>query len=166
VTIRSSACNFLFDFNRNHASILYRFRDMASYLSKVADFNPPHLHLVPPQGFPSVEFPGGFWRQKTRVPWLSSSVVCLILSLSVLVENRLVTDRQTDRHRQTQAHNIYRASIASRGTNKIQGPTSNIFRKCFISSYFFILRMVTYCIMLCCSTVVPTRRINIIIIMQ
>jgi len=28
---------------------------------------------------------------------LSSGVVCLILSFSVLVEHRLVTDRQTDR---------------------------------------------------------------------
>jgi len=48
VTIRWSAYDFLFDFNRNHASILYRFRDTAGYLSKVADFDPPHLHLVPP----------------------------------------------------------------------------------------------------------------------
>ena len=39
--------DFLFDFNRNHASILYRFRDIAGYLSKVADFDPPHLHSVP-----------------------------------------------------------------------------------------------------------------------
>ena len=37
---------FLFDFNRNYVSIFYRFR--AGYLSKVADFDPPHLHLVPP----------------------------------------------------------------------------------------------------------------------
>jgi len=35
------------DFNRNHASILYRFRDIAGYLWKVADFDPPHLHLAP-----------------------------------------------------------------------------------------------------------------------
>jgi len=48
VTIRYSAYNFLFDFNRNHVSILYRFRDIAGYLSKVADFDPPYLHLVPP----------------------------------------------------------------------------------------------------------------------
>ena len=40
--------DFLFDFNRNYASILYRFRDIAGYLSKVADFDPPHLHLAPP----------------------------------------------------------------------------------------------------------------------
>jgi len=33
--------------NRNHASILCRFRDIAGYLSKVADFDPPHMHLAP-----------------------------------------------------------------------------------------------------------------------
>jgi len=31
-----SACDFLFNFNRNYASILYHFRVIASYLSKVA----------------------------------------------------------------------------------------------------------------------------------
>ena len=46
VTIRYSAYDFLFDFNgkKLSASILYRFRNMVSYLSKVADFDPPHLH--------------------------------------------------------------------------------------------------------------------------
>ena len=33
---------------RIHASVLYRFRDIAGYLSKVADFDPPHLHSAPP----------------------------------------------------------------------------------------------------------------------
>jgi len=49
-----------------------------------------------------VEFRGDLWRQKTRVPALSCGVVCVILRLAILVEHRLVTDRQTDRHRQTQ----------------------------------------------------------------
>jgi len=31
-------------------SILYRFRDIAGYLSKVADFDPPHLHSAPSYG--------------------------------------------------------------------------------------------------------------------
>ena len=87
-------------FNRNYASILYHFRDKASYLLKVADFDPQHLHLAPPQGVIPVEFLGDLWHQKTnRVPGLSCGVVCVILRLAVLVELRLVTDRQTDRHR-------------------------------------------------------------------
>ena len=94
--------DLLFDFNRNHASILYRFRVIASYLSKVADFDPPHLHLALPQGVIPVEFRGGLWLQKTRLSGLSCGVVCVILRFAVLVEHRLVTDRQTDR--QTQAH--------------------------------------------------------------
>jgi len=28
-------------------SILYRFHDIASYLPKFANFNPPHVHLAP-----------------------------------------------------------------------------------------------------------------------
>ena len=62
-------------------------------------FDPPHLHLAPPQGVIPVEIRGDLWHQKTRVPELSC-VVCVILCLTVLVELRLVTD--TDRR--TQAH--------------------------------------------------------------
>ena len=47
------------------------------------------------------EFRGDLWHQKTRVPALSCGVVYVIVCLAVLVELRLVTDRQTDRHRQT-----------------------------------------------------------------
>jgi len=72
-----------YDFNRNHASILYRFPDIASYLSKVADFDPPHLHLAPPQGVIPVEFRGDLWHPQTRVPGLSCSVVCVILHLAI-----------------------------------------------------------------------------------
>jgi len=42
-----------------------------------------------------VEFRGDIWRQKARLPGLSSGVVGVILRLAVLVEHRLVTDRQT-----------------------------------------------------------------------
>jgi len=64
--------------------------------SKVADFEPPHLHLAPQQGVIPVEFRGDLWRQKTRVPGLSCGFVCVIMRLAVLVELRLVTDGRTD----------------------------------------------------------------------
>ena len=83
---RAHMTDFLFDINRNHASILYRYRDIASYLSKVADFDPPHLYLAPPKGVIPVEFRGDLWHPKTRVPGLSCDVVCVILRLAVLVE--------------------------------------------------------------------------------
>jgi len=43
---------------------------------------------------------------------LSCGVVCVILSLAVLVELRLVTD--TDRQTQTQGHGYYHGCIRSR----------------------------------------------------
>jgi len=50
-----------------------------------------------------VEFRRDLWLQKTRVPGVSCGVIYVILCLAVLVELRLVTDRQTggqtDRHR-------------------------------------------------------------------
>ena len=42
-----------------------------------------------------VEFHGDLWRQKTRVPGLSCGVVCVTLRFAVLVEHRLVTDKDT-----------------------------------------------------------------------
>jgi len=57
VTIRWSAYDFLFNFNRNYAAILYRFRDIASYLSKVADFNLPTCICRPCYRVTPVEFP-------------------------------------------------------------------------------------------------------------
>ena len=68
-------------------------------MSKVADFDPPHLYLASPQGVIPVKFRGDLWLPKTRVPGLSCDVVFVILRLAVLVELRLVTDRRTDEHR-------------------------------------------------------------------
>ena len=89
--------------NRNHASILYRFRDIAGYLSKVADFDPPHLHLAPPQGVIPVEFRGVLWH---KLESLGYRVVLLCdptfsrFSRTPTRDGR--TDRQTDRR--TQGH--------------------------------------------------------------
>jgi len=79
-------------------SILYRFRDIAGHWSKVADFDPPHLHSAPSYGVIPVEFRRDLWRQETRVPGLSCGVVYVILHVAVLVEHRLVTDGQTQGH--------------------------------------------------------------------
>jgi len=70
-------------------------------LSKVADFDPPHLYLAPPQGVIPVEFRGDLWHPKTRVPGLSCGIICVILRLAVLVEHRLVTDTDSDRQTDT-----------------------------------------------------------------
>jgi len=75
MSLFESTYHFLFDFNRNHASVLCRFRDIAGYLSKVDDFDPPHLHLAPPQGVTPVEFRGDLWLQKTGVESLDYRVV-------------------------------------------------------------------------------------------
>ena len=101
VAIRQSACDFLFDFNRNYASILYRFRDTARHLSKFVDFTLPHLHLAPPLGVTPFEFRKYFRQHKARVPGLSCGVICMVLCIAVLIQYRLVTDTQTDRHMTT-----------------------------------------------------------------
>jgi len=79
--------DFLFDFNRNYVSNFYRFRDIASYLSKVADFDPLHLHLAPLQ-------------RASQDGGLSCGVVCVILRLTVFCRTpTCVRHRQTDGHR-------------------------------------------------------------------
>jgi len=91
-TAHTTACSTLIE-------TMYRFWDIAGYLSKVADFDPPHLHLAPPYGVNPVKFRWHLWRQKTRVPGLSRGVVCVILRLAILVEHRLVTDTDRQTHR-------------------------------------------------------------------
>ena len=84
------------------------FRDMAGYLLKVADFDPPHLHSAPPKGVTPVEFRGDLWHQKTRVPAVSCGVACVILRFAVLVELRLVTDTDTGPWLVPRMHSIAR----------------------------------------------------------
>ena len=89
-----------------------------SFLSKVADFDPPHLHLALQQGVIPVEFREDLWLQTTRVPGLSYGVVRVILRLAVLVEHRLVTDRRTDTRRKHIQH-IHRA-VKSKAVSKLR----------------------------------------------
>jgi len=62
-----------------------RFQVVASYLSKVANFNLPYLHLAPPFGVTPFDFWRDLRHQKTRVRGLSCCVICVILRLAVSV---------------------------------------------------------------------------------
>jgi len=88
--------------------MFYRFQVIANNLSKVIDFNLPHLQLAPPLVVALSPFGicRYIWHQKTRVPGLSCSIVCVIICLAVLVEHRRVTDRLTDSETDTQRWHI------------------------------------------------------------
>ena len=59
------------------------------------DFNLTHLHLPPLEGIP-VEFRGDVWHQKTRLPGLRLCGTVMILGLTILVELKPETERQTN----------------------------------------------------------------------
>ena len=94
-------------------SIFLHFRDIAGYLSKVADFHTPTCIRLPRRGWPRSNFAEIFGVSKLNAG-LSCGVVFVILCLAFLVELRLVTERYRQTDTQTQGHSIYRASIALR----------------------------------------------------
>jgi len=72
---------FLFDFNRNYASILYPFRVIGRFSSKVANFNSPHLHMI------QFEFHRDLWHQKLESHGLSCGIICmLIIRIAVWIQ--------------------------------------------------------------------------------
>jgi len=70
--------------------------DSRQFSATSAAFNVPHLHLATPLDVTPFEFRRDFRHQKTRLP-VPSCGVYVILGLAVSVEDRLVTDRKTDR---------------------------------------------------------------------
>ena len=68
-------------------------------MSKFADFTLPHMYLAPPLGVTLFEYRKDFWQQK-----LESLGYRAALSEAVLIQYRLVTDRQTDGQTGTQTH--------------------------------------------------------------
>jgi len=101
----------------------YRFLVIASYLSKEANFNPPHLHLSPPYGVTPFEFRRDLWYQyqKTIVPGLSCGIICLILYVSRSWYNteEWQTHRQSDRRTHRRTTTAYSA-LAQRRAIKIR----------------------------------------------
>ena len=102
VTIRQSAYDFLFDFNRNHASILYLFRDIDGYLWKVADFAHPTCIWRPRIGVTPVEFRGDLWLRNTRVP--GDIVWCCLWCDPMFCRFSRTPACDRHRHRQTDGH--------------------------------------------------------------
>jgi len=103
--ISSVVFHFIFDVKQMYVPILHTLRVIASCLSRIADFNLPHLHLL---GMTPIEFRQSLRRQKTRFAWLSCVVFCVILSLAVwsMFERHIS-------HRDGQTHGgwIYRAIV-------------------------------------------------------
>jgi len=73
------------------------------------------------------EFRRNLWRQKTRVIGLSYGVVCVITRLAILVQCRLVTDRQTDKRTDGHTTTSYTALAERRAViNDDDGDDNNI----------------------------------------
>jgi len=66
---------------------------------KVANFNPSFVTAVEGDPIWNFEFRRDLRHQKTRVPQLSCSIVCVILCLAISIGHRLVTDGRTDGHK-------------------------------------------------------------------
>jgi len=77
--------------------ILCCFRVTASYLSKVAHFNLPYLHLAPQLGVTPFKFCGNLCCQKTRAPGQSCGIACVILCLAFMTQYWRLSNRWTDR---------------------------------------------------------------------
>jgi len=75
----------------NTTADVYRFRVIESYLSKVADFNQPHLHLAPQLGVMLVEFCQNLCHQRNRIPRLHIANQCTKFEVSGLSRSKDVT---------------------------------------------------------------------------
>ena len=103
-------------YNRNYASFLYRFRDTASYLSKFANIDLPHLHLAPRWGDP-VRISKRFLVSESQSPQAIMRY-CWRHPVSSRFSRTPICDRH--RHRQTDRHKTmaYTAHSIDRAVNK------------------------------------------------
>ena len=66
-------------------------------MSKITEFNLPHMHLVPPIWGDPKWFSSRSLATENQSPGLSCSIVCIILLLAVLTQYGHVKDKWTDR---------------------------------------------------------------------
>jgi len=81
----------------NYVPILYRFQDMASYLSQFVNSSYPRCIWQPFKSDPT-GFSNNPWFQETGSP---TATTRRCLRSAIMIEYRLVTDGRTDRHRAT-----------------------------------------------------------------
>ena len=133
VIIQQIAYDFLFDFNRNYASILYHFCVIERYLSEVTNFNYPTCIWRPRSNFTEI-----FGIRKLES---TGCRVALLARSSVSHFGNVTTDGWMDRW--THDDGQYRVSIASCGKNwggvEIRGhprsPTMSPFDRAHMTSY-------------------------------
>jgi len=80
----SRICFVVYHYQHWYLPILYCFSSYSQLL--VANYNLIHLHLAPMLGVIPFKFCRDLWRQKTRVPGLSSGISCMILCLAILIQ--------------------------------------------------------------------------------
>jgi len=88
---RTHTTVFIFVFHSNYASI-YRFRDKAAYLSKIAT----PLYLAPPLGVKPSDLRNDPSCRKTRMMGLSDGERISMIRSAVLIQCTRVTDGQTE----------------------------------------------------------------------
>jgi len=76
-------------------------KEESEWVVESHQFWPTSLAFGSPVGVMPFEFRRDLWHQKTTVPEVPFNIVCVILSLTVLIQYQRVTDRQTHRHRHT-----------------------------------------------------------------
>ena len=116
ITIRQSAYDFLFDFNRNCAHILYRFRVIVYVFHQKWAIITTTSICRRCRGQFSSNYVSDLWRQKTTFMGLSCGIICVILHLAELI--RYECDRHTDRHTRRR-RTVYTALQHKRRTVKV-----------------------------------------------
>ena len=104
-----------------------------------------------------------FWRQKTRVPGLSRSVVCVIIRLAVLIQYRRVTQTHTQTNtRLAVLHNPWRFGGALFGRHLVRVWSVNLQKRSTYTFQSFCLKVDFVCLLTIRLKldIVPTREIT------